>query len=144
MSSTMRLVPLPQIIPPPNIRSNQALLTNISALRACDPKELLALARYFRQKELANDSSAPITTYDPSVPGADQKLVQDATTVFGYIAEHDLMLASVAIDWANCTAVYPSLPNDVDVLLQLVKGSMNRPIDDLKRELLYLRLEIGE
>ena len=140
----MRLVPMPQITPPPNIRSNQALLQNISTLRACDPKELLALARYFRQKELANDTSAPITTYDPSVPGGDQKLVQDATTVFGYIAEHDLLCASVAIDWANCTAVFPSLSNDVDVLLQGIKESMNRPIDDLKRELLYLRLEIGE
>ena len=94
----MRLVALPQIIPPPNIRSNQALLTNIAALNACDPKELLALARYFRQKELANDSSAPITTYDPSIAGADQKLVQDATTVFGYTRENGiLMVASVAI-----------------------------------------------
>lgn len=143
MSSTMRMIPLPQIIPPPNIRSNQALLQNISTLRACNPKQLLALARYFRQKELANDTTAPLTNYDPSTPGADQKLVQDAMTVFGYIAEGDLMLASVAIDWENCKSVYAALPNDIDTLLKLIPDSQNRPIDDLRRELLYLRLELG-
>ena len=144
MSSTMRLVSMPQIVPPANIRSNQQLLQNISTLRALDPKELLALARYFRQKELANDTTNPITTYDPSIAGADQKLVQDATAVFGYIAEHDLLCAGVAIDWQNCVNVFPSLSNDVDVLLALVHESKERPIDDLRRELLYLRLEIGE
>ena len=137
------MIPLPQIIPPPNIRSNQALLQNISTLRACNPKQLLALARYFRQKELANDTTAPLTNYDPSTPGADQKLVQDAMTVFGYIAEGDLMLASVAIDWENCKSVYAALPNDIDTLLKLIPDSQNRPIDDLRRELLYLRLELG-
>lgn len=142
--SSMKLVALPQIIPPANIRSNQPLLTNAAALRACNPKELLALSRYFRQKELANDSTNPITTYDPSVAGADDKLVQDATTVFGYIAEGDLLACAVAIDWQNCKNVFPSLSNDVDTLRQLVHGSAIRPIDDLKRELLYLRLEIGE
>lgn len=140
----MTLVSLPQITPPPNIRSNQALLTNIQRFRCCNPKEVAALQRYFRAKELANDSSSPITTYDPAVAGADQKLVQDANTVFGYIATGDLPYAALAIDWANCKAVYAALPSDVDALRALVTGSAIRPLDDLIRENMYLRLEIGE
>jgi hypothetical protein len=54
------------------------------------------------------------------------------------------MYASLAIDWANCKAVYAALPSDVDALRALVTGSAIRPMDDLKRELLYFRLELGE
>jgi hypothetical protein len=142
MSKT--LVALPQIVPPPNIDSNAALLTNIARFSALNPKEKLALARYFRQKELANDSTSPITTYDPATPGGDRKLVQDAQTVFGNIPNFDLMTASLAIDWANCKAVYGALPSEVDALRALVHDSCNRSEDELRRELLYLRMEIGE
>jgi hypothetical protein len=138
------LVPLPQITPPPNINSNLALLTDISRFDALNPKEMLALEVYFRAKELANDASAPITTYDPSSEGALIKLVQDSKTVFGNIPTGDLKTASLVIDWANCKAVYAALPSEVDALRALVHMLAERPNDELRRILLYLRMEIGE
>ena len=56
------------------------------------------------------------------------------------------MRASVAIDWANCSAVYGSISSDVDALGALagVVAFREWTEDDLRRILLYLRLEIGE
>lgn len=143
MSKT--LVTLPQITPPATINSNAALLTNIQRLKALNPKEVLAISRYCRQKELANDTSSPITTYDPATALGNIKLTQDAKAVFGNIPTGDLMYAALAIDIANCKAVYSALPLDADSLRALVANNTAvEPEDQLRRECLYLRLEIGE
>jgi hypothetical protein len=57
-----------------------------------------------------------------------------------------MMRASVAIDWANCKAVYGAISSDVDTLGALagVVAFREWTEDDLRRILLYLRLEIGE
>jgi len=140
------LVALPQITPPPNINSNNALLTNISRMAALNPKERMAMQVYFRALELANDTSAPLTTYDPTTQTGRIKLKQDATTVFGNIPTDDLKIASAVIDWANCKAVFASLSSDVDTLMAQagVLGFVEWNELDLLRIMLYLRLEIGE
>lgn len=140
------LVSLPQITPPPNINSNAALLTNIARFAALNPKERLVLQVWLRAKELANDTTSPLTTYDPATAGAVMKLIQDANTVFGHIPLGDLPLASLAIDWANCKSVYASLSSDVDTLraganMGLLSDTSN---ENLMRMMMYLRLEIGE
>ena len=140
------LVPLPQITPPPNINSNNALLTDIARFEALNPQERMSLQVWLRAKELANDTTSPLTTYDPATAAALMKLIQDANTVFGHIPEGDLPLASLAIDWTNCVSVYPSLTSDVDLLRNLPNMGLLSEIApaDLKRVILYLRLEIGE
>jgi hypothetical protein len=140
------LVSLPQITPPPNINSNAALLTDISRFAALNPKERLALQVWLRAKELANDGSSPLSNYDPATASKVMALIQDANTVFGHIPVGDLEIASLAIDWANCKAVFASLSTDVDTL----RNSSNMGLlsemtnEDLRRALLYLRMEIGE
>lgn len=101
---------------------------------------------YFRAKELANDTTAPLTQYDPDVASKRTALVQDAATVFRAIAEDDVKIASAVIDWANCRAVYASLPSDVDTIMGLpgVLGFAEFSLDELVRMLAYLRLELGE
>ena len=140
------LVSLPQITPPPNINSNASLLTDIARFEALNPKERLAMAVYFRAKELANDASSPLTNYDPDTASNRRALVQDAQTVFGNIPTGDLAIASLAIDWANSKGVYAALPSDVDALSILagIVAFRERSEDELRRILLYLRLEIGE
>jgi len=147
------LVTISQITPPPTINSNAALLTDIERLAALDPKELLAVRVYCMAKELANDTSSPLTQYDPDTASCRRALVQDAQTVFGNIpagdlnsAIYDLDRAEAAIDWANAKAVYASLPSDVDALSVLagVVAFRERSEDELRRILLYLRLELGE
>jgi hypothetical protein len=140
------LVALAQITPPPNINSNAALLTDIERFAALNPKERMALQVWLRAKELANDSTDPLTTYDPAVAGNLMKLIQDANTVFGQIPEGDLARASLVIDWFNCKTVYAALSSDVDTLrnspnMGLLSEMSN---DDLLRAMLYLRLEIGQ
>ncbi len=144
MSKT--LVALPQITPPATLASNAPLLTNISRLSALNPKELLALAVYLRAKELANDGSSPLSNYDPDTVAKRNALRQDAKAMFGSIPTGDLMRASVAIDWANCKAVYNTVSSDVDALGADagVVGFREMSEDELRRILLYLRLEIGE
>jgi hypothetical protein len=146
VSNNKILVSLPQITPPPKINSNAALLTDISRFLALNPKEMLAFAVYFRAKELANDASSPLTNYDPDVAADRSALVQDAKTVFGNIPARDLRAASLAIDWTNSKAVYAALPSDVDAISVLdgVKSFRERSEDELRRILMYLRLEIGE
>lgn len=140
------LVSLPQITPPPTTYSNNALLTNISRMRALNPKERMAMQVYFRAKELANDSSSPLTQYDPDVASKRTALVQDSKTVFWPIAEDDLRIAAAVIDWANAKAVFASLSSDVDTIMGLpgVLGFVEFSQDELLRMMLYLRLEIGE
>lgn len=144
MSKT--LVSLPQITPPPTLASNAALLTNIARLAALNPKELLALSVYFRAKELANDTSAPLTNYDPDVAVKLTALQQDAKAMFGSIPTGDLHRAAVAVDWANSKAVYAALSSDVDALgaLQGVATLRTLSEDELKRIAAYLRLELGQ
>ena len=139
------LIALPQITTP-TIAARLPLETDIARLSALNPRELLALAVYLRAKELANDSSSPLTKYDPDTLAARILLKQDATTIFGPLPTGDLMRASVAIDWANCSAVYGAIPSDVDALGALagVVAFREWTEDDLRRILLYLRLEIGE
>ena len=146
------LVSLPQITPTPNINSNAALLTDIERMAALNPKELLAVRVYCRAKELANDTDSPLTQYDPDTASCRRALVQDSQTVFGNIpagdlnsAIGDLDRAEAVIDWANAKAVYASLPSDVDSLSVLtgVVDFRERSEDELRRILLYLRLEIG-
>lgn len=146
VSNNKILVSLPQITPPPNINSNNALLTDIARFEVLNPKERLAFAVYFRAKELANDSSSPLTNYDPDTAANRRALVQDSQTVFGNIPTGDLAIASLAIDWANSKAVYAALPSDVDAISVLdgVKSFRERSEDELRRILLYLRMEIGE
>ena len=143
MSKT--LIALPQITTP-TIAARLPLETDIARLSALNPREVLALAVYLRAKELANDASSPLTKYDPDTLAARILLKQDATTIFGPLPTGDLMRASVAIDWANCSAVYGAIPSDVDALgaLDGVVGFREWSEDDLRRILLYLRLEIGE
>jgi hypothetical protein len=143
MSKT--LIALPQITTP-TIAARLPLETDIARLSALNPRELLALAVYLRAKELANDSSSPLTKYDPDTLAARILLKQDATTIFGPLPTGDLMRASVAIDWANCKAVYGAISSDVDALGALagVVALREWTEDDLRRILLYLRLEIGE
>jgi hypothetical protein len=143
MSKT--LIALPQITTP-TISARLPLETDIARLSALNPRELLALAVYLRAKELANDSSSPLTKYDPDTLAARILLKQDATTIFGPLPTGDLMRASVAIDWANCKAVYGAISSDVDTLGALagVVAFREWTEDDLRRILLYLRLEIGE
>ena len=143
MSKT--LIALPQI-KTPTIAARLPLETDIAGLSALNPRELLALAVYLRAKELANDGSPRLTKYDPDTLAARILLKQDATTIFGPLPTGDLMRASVAIDWANCSAVYGAIPSDVDALgaLDGVVGFREWSEDDLRRILLYLRLEIGE
>jgi hypothetical protein len=136
---SMTLVALPQITPPPNRESNAALLQNIAVLSALNPKERLALAVYFRAKELANDTTNPLTNYDPAIVGD----VQDAKTVMGSIPVGDLPIVALAIDWANSKSVYAALPSDVDTLRGLLGHLARRDDDELRRILLYLRLEIA-
>jgi hypothetical protein len=138
------LSPLPQITPPPTLSSNDALLTDISAFKGLNPREALAARVYFRMKELANDASAPLTNYDPSVPGNITALFQDSKTVFGSIPVGDLPYASLAIDWANSKAVYGALPSEVDAIRALLGNLVTRTDDELQRAAMYLRLEIGE
>lgn len=140
------LIALPQITPPPTTYSNNALLTNISRMRALNPKERMAMQVYFRCKELANDTNAPLTNYDPDVASKRTALVQDAATVFRAIAEGDLKIAGAVIDWANARAVYGALSSDVDTLMGLsgVLGFAEFSEDELLRMMLYLRLELGE
>lgn len=144
MSKT--LASLPQITPPPNINSNSALLTDISRFAALNPKERLALQVWLRAKELANDTTSPLTNYDPATASKLMNLIQDANTVFGHIPIGDLDLASLSIDWSNCKSVFASLSTDVDSLrngsnMGLLSEMTN---EDLRRAMLYLRLEIGE
>lgn len=143
MSKT--LIALPQITTP-TIAARLPLETDIARLSALNPRELLALAVYLRAKELANDASYPLTKYDPDTLAARILLKQDATTIFGPLPTGDLMRASVAIDWANCKAVYGAISSDVDTLGALagVVAFREWTEDDLRRTLLYLRLEIGE
>ena len=143
MSKT--LIALPQITTP-TIAARLPLETDIARLSALNPRELLALAVYLRAKELANDASYPLTKYDPDTLAARILLKQDATTIFGPLPTGDLMRASVAIDWANCQAVYGAISSDVDTLGALagVVAFREWTEDDLRRILLYLRLEIGE
>jgi len=143
MSKT--LIALPQITTP-TIAARLPLETDIARLSALNPRELLALAVYLRAKELANDSSSPLTKYNPDTLAARILLKQDATTIFGPLPTGDLMRASVAIDWANCKAVYGAISSDVDTLGALagVVAFREWTEDDLRRILLYLRLEIGE
>jgi 4'-phosphopantetheinyl transferase EntD len=143
MSKT--LIALPQITTP-TIAARLPLETDIARLSALNPRELLALAVYLRAKELANDASYPLTKYDPDTLSARILLKQDATTIFGPLPTGDLMRASVAIDWANCKAVYGAISSDVDTLGALagVVAFREWTEDDLRRILLYLRLEIGE
>ncbi len=72
------LVALPQITPPPNINSNNALLTNIERFAALNPRERLALQVWLRAKELANDTTSPLTNYDPATASKVMALIQDA------------------------------------------------------------------
>ena len=148
MSKT--LIALPQITTP-TIAARLPLETDIARLSALNPRELLALAVYLRAKELANDTSYPLTKYDPDTLAARILLKQDATTIFGPLPTGDLMRASVAIDWANCKAIAAlssesALSSDVDTLGALagVVAFREWTEDDLRRILLYLRLEIGE
>lgn len=143
MSKT--LVALPQITTP-SIANRVPLETDIARLSALNPQELLALSVYLRAKELANDASSPITKYDPDTATNRIALKQDATTIFGPLPRGDIVRASVAIDWANCKAVYGAISSDVDVLSTLagVVGFREWSEDDLRRIALYLRLEIGE
>jgi hypothetical protein len=145
------LSPLPQITPPPNINSNAGLLTNIERFAALNPKDIIAMAVYFRAIELANDAASPLTNYDLSSTGATltshvNNLVQDAKTVFGNIPTGDLTKANLAIDWTNCKAVFATLSSDVDTLSTQAGfvAMRERPIDELIRIAQYLRLEIGE
>ena len=140
---SMTLVALPQITPPPNRESNAALLQNIAVLSALNPKERLALAVYFRAKELANDTTNPLTNYDPAIVGDVTALVQDAKTVMGSIPVGDLPIVALAIDWANSKSVYAALPSYVDTLRGLLGHLARRDDDELRRILLYLRLEIA-
>jgi hypothetical protein len=144
MSKT--LVSLPQITPPPNINSNAALLTDIARFAALDPRERLALQVWLRAKELANDTTSPLTNYDPSSAANVMKLIQDAQTVMGNIPVGDLDIASLAIDWANCKSVFASLSSDVDTLRASANMGLLSEISNerLRRIMLYLRLEIGE
>ena len=143
MSKT--LIALPQITTP-TIAARLPLETDIARLSALNPRELLALAVYLRAKELAIGAPYPLTKYDPDTLAARILLKQDATTIFGPLPTGDLMRASVAIDWANCSAVYGAIPSDVDALGALagVVAFREWTEDDLRRILLYLRLEIGE
>jgi 4'-phosphopantetheinyl transferase EntD len=143
MSKT--LIALPQITTP-TIAARLPLETDIARLSALNPRELLALAVYLRAKELAHDASYPLTKYDPDTLAARILLKQHATTIFGPLPTGDLMRASVAIDWANCQAVYGAISSDVDTLGALagVVAFREWTEDDLRRILLYLRLEIGE
>jgi 4'-phosphopantetheinyl transferase EntD len=143
MSKT--LIALPQITTP-TIAARLPLETDIARLSALNPRELRALAVYLRAKELANDASYPLTKYDPDTLAARILLKQDATTIFGPLPTGDMMRASVAIDWANCKAVYGAISSDVDTLGALagVVAFREWTEDDLRRILLYLRLEIGE
>lgn len=138
------LVALPQITPPPTLNSNAALLTNISRFNALNPEEKLALRVYFLATELANQATNPITTYNPTVSGATEKLVQDAQTVYGTIPTCDLETAALVIDWANAKAVFGGLSSDVDTLRQLVLHMAARSNDELNRIILYLRQEMGK
>lgn len=139
------LVSLPQITPPPDINSNNALLNNISNFSALNPKEKMVLQVWLRAKELASDTTAPLTNYDPATASNVMNLIQDANTVFGNIPFGDLKTASLAIDWANCKEVYASLSNDVDTLRNSPNIGLLSEIseEDLLRALLYLRLEIA-
>jgi hypothetical protein len=145
------LVAINQITPPATIANQQPLLTNVARLSALNPKELLALAVYFRATELAHDTSSPLTNYDPTASGATLKtnltnLIQDAQALAGNIAKDDVMRASVAVDWQNAKTVYGSLASDVDTLASTAAVQVLRELseDQLRRILLYLRLEIGE
>lgn len=140
------LISLPQITPPAKLADANPLLTNISRLSALNPKELMALAVYMRAKELASDSSSPLTNYDPDVLSKRIALVQDSKAVIGNIPTGDIRRASTAIDWSNCKAVYGALPSDVDTLGALAGVAYFRTFseDELLRMALYLRLEIGE
>lgn len=146
VSNNKILVNLPQIVPPPNINSNASLLTDIERFAALNPKEMMALQVWLRAKELANDASSPLTTYDPATALGMMKLIQDTQTVFGNIPTGDLKRASLAIDWANCKAVFASLATDVDALRASsnINLIVDKSEDELLRMMLYLRLEIGE
>jgi hypothetical protein len=140
----MTLVALPQITPPPTRVSNAALLTNIAALHALNPREMKALRVYVRMKEVANDASSPLTGYDPATEGAITALFQDAKAVYGSIPIGDLPYAALAVDIANCKAVYGALSYDVNTLRGLLGRLVDRTEDELDRAAAYLRLEIGE
>jgi len=144
MSKT--LVSLPQITPPPTINSNAALLTNIARFAALDPRERLALQVWLRAKELANDTTSPLSNYDPATASKVMALIQDAQTVIGNVPVGDLEIASLAIDWANCKSVFASLSSDVDTLRASANMGLLSEISNerLRRIMLYLRLEIGE
>lgn len=143
MSKT--LVSLPQITPPPTIESNSALLTNIARFAALNPKEQLALRVWLNAKELANDSTSPLTTYDPATASKVMALIQAANTVFGHIPVGDLDLAALVIDWANCKEVFASLPSEVDSLRNSANMGLLSEMtnEDLKRAILFLKMEIG-
>lgn len=140
------LVALPQITPPPDINSNNALLTNIERFAALNPKERMVLQVWLRAKELANDTTTPLTNYDPATASSVMNLIQDAKTVTGNIPCGDLKIASLAIDWANCKAVYGALSSDVDTLRNSPNIGLLSEMseEDLLRAMIYLRLEIGE
>jgi len=144
------LVSIPQITHAAiNINSNNALLQDISALDALNPKEKLALAVYFRALELYYDATSPVTSYDPRTEAGRINLVQDSQTVLGNVAVRDLMTASLAIDWQNVNnaltvAGQATLSTDADKLRALVLSLAERPEDELRRIALYMRLEIGE
>lgn len=135
-----------QITPTPTRASNESLLTNISRLASLNPRERLALKVYLMAKELANDGTSPLTTYDPDTDSKVSALVQDSKTVFGSIPTGDIATALLAIDWANCKAVYGALSTDVDTLLTKAGVARLREYseDELVRMAAYLRLEIGE
>lgn len=141
---SMTITQITQIIPPPTLASNTILLGDIAALKALSPKELKALRVYLRSKELANDGSYPVTTYDPATPANVDKLFQDAKTMYGSIPTGDLMYAAVAVDWTNCKVVYSAVSADVNSLRGSIKAYMARTEDELDRAAAYLRLEIGE
>jgi hypothetical protein len=146
MASPKILTVMAQITPPPTINSNRILLSNISALGALNPKELRALAVYFRAKELAHDATDPLTNYDPATQSKVLQLIQDAKTVTGNIPTGDLMRASTVIDWFNCYTVFNTIGTDVEAIVGLTNMTylMTLPEDTLHRIALYLRLEIGQ
>lgn len=145
-ASNKTLTVMAQVTPPPKIDTNRQLLSNISALAALNPKELMALAIYFRCKELANDSSSPLSNYDPVTFSKVLNLVQDSKTFLGNVPVGDLVKAGVAIDWNNCYSVYAAIGTDVETIRGLTNMSYLVALseDEMRRILLYLRLEIGE
>ncbi len=145
VSNNKVLVSTPQITPPPNINSNNAIVTNIERFAVLNPKERLALRVWLVAKELANDTTSPLTTYDPATASKVMALIQHANTFFGNVPTGDLEIAKLAIDWANCKEVFGALATDVDSLragtnMGLLSAASE---DSLLRMYLYLKFQLG-